>query len=692
MLLHLPKTLPRAAQKHVNAAFLCPAQWSTCVRVVTAAITPAAASIAAMSTAAAAANGTAAVERNGKQYTVITEGLAKTLVPYTPTDPKPAGKKAPRNDESVQQVFYNPIQQFNRDLSVLAIKAYGEEALEKKAAAAARRQEHQEAKKRKRLEAEGASDRRQKVVKLSADEAGDEAAAVAATKAVDTQHESAAVNGEATHVADAVAPTSKEAEVPGEATKTMGIKLRILDALSASGLRALRYAHELPFPVTVTANDLLPTAVETIKLNVEYNDLADKIQAIESDALIHMYSLASNNHRPQGQPTKYDVIDLDPYGTAAPFFDAAVLAVRDGGLLCVTCTDAAVWAGNGYQEKAFALYGGIPMKGALSHEAGIRLVLHGIAAAAAKHGRAIEPLLSLSIDFYCRIFIRVKYSPAAVKFLAGNTMVVHNCDSGCGAWTTQPLLRNTAVEAKGKAGAYYKHTAARTTAPPSCEHCGQKTHVAGPMYAGRMHSATFIRRILDDLPQASTDTYKTTERIRGMLQTALEELDEDSTDETQGSDCAAAPRDNLDPNPFFFLTQHLTRIIHCQTPSDNALRGALRGLGYRVTRSHCRPGSIKTNAPWSVIWEVMREWVRQKAPVKEDQFQPGTPGYRLLRLGPDPPAADPTKAPQREEPVKREVVFDEKLGRESSTGQGKLVRYQLNPRENWGPMNRAKGR
>lgn len=65
------------------------------------------------------------------------------------------------------------------------------------------------------------------------------------------------------------------------------------------------------------------------------------------------------------------VIDLDPYGTAAPFIDAAVQTVTDDGasvlampraesylrlffatgLLCVTCTDLAVLAGTNYPEK-----------------------------------------------------------------------------------------------------------------------------------------------------------------------------------------------------------------------------------------------------------------------------------------------------------------------------------------------------
>lgn len=48
---------------------------------------------------------------------------------------------------------------------------------------------------------------------------------------------------------------------------------------------------------------------------------------------------------------RVDMIDLDPYGTAAPFLDSAIQAVSDGGLLAVTCTDMAVTAGHNYPEK-----------------------------------------------------------------------------------------------------------------------------------------------------------------------------------------------------------------------------------------------------------------------------------------------------------------------------------------------------
>ena len=51
----------------------------------------------------------------------------------------------------------------------------------------------------------------------------------------------------------------------------------------------------------------------------------------EGDAALLMYQ-----HREKAD--QYDVIDIDPFGSASIFLDAAVQAVSDGGLLCITCT------------------------------------------------------------------------------------------------------------------------------------------------------------------------------------------------------------------------------------------------------------------------------------------------------------------------------------------------------------------
>ncbi|EDN98108.1 hypothetical protein SS1G_12965 [Sclerotinia sclerotiorum 1980 UF-70] len=590
---------------------------------------------------------------DGKEYTTVKEGLAHILIP---AEGSKVPQTTPKGQNQVQSVFYNPIQQFNRDLSVLAIKAYGESILEKKRKIIERDRQKNAAKKekkRKRVAEEGNDGPRKAGKYESAGEAVELPLAVGKpentikdkemeSKEGDVMDQNGGTNttasvangGSNNHVTTETVevPENKDGHEPTKPANPINPRFKILDALSATGLRALRYAQEIPFATSITANDLLPAATKTIELNVKHNKLENKINAVTGNALTHMYSLIGDDSKDGSGSRKYDVIDLDPYGTAAPFLDAAVQAVRDdGGLLCVTCTDAGVWASNGYPEKAYSLYGGVTVKGQHSHEGGLRLILHSIATSAARYGLAMEPLLSLSIDFYARVFVRIYKSPSDVKFLAGKTMMVYNCDTGCGAWTTQMVGKNKLVPNKNGNGHFWKHVYSMgPSAGENCSHCGMRTHLAGPMYGGPLHQPEFVQRILDDLPNVSKDTYHTTARIEGMLTLALEEnllptkeLPDSPTDSSKtGKNDPAA----LDHYPFFFIPSMLAKVIHCVTPHENALRGALRHLGYRVTRSHTKGGSIKTDAPWDVIWEIMREWARQKCPPKEGAIKKNTAG------------------------------------------------------------------
>ena len=490
-----------------------------------------------------------------------------------------------------------------------------------------------------------------------------------------------------------VAKSADEAIDPSEASKAPDGKrpddklrssMRILDALSATGLRALRYASELPLPVFVTANDLLAKATAAIKLNAQHNKLSSKIQATTSNAQAHMYNAAFgfSSHA----YAKYDVIDLDPYGTAVPFLEAALLATNDNGMLCVTCTDAGVFNSMGYLEKTYALYGGIPVKGGHAHEAGLRLIINAIATSASKHGLAIEPLLSLSIDYYARVFVRVRHSPAEVKFLASKTMTVASCDAGCGSWAVQPLSR-VSVAKDTKGGDFNKYHPAQISTPSRCDQCGSRTHLAGPMWGGPLHNPSFINRILSYLPSLDKETYVTTERIDGMLTTALDELavlpSIPQSTETTGIIPPLPPQLN-DPHPFSFSVSALSRVLHCQAPPEAAIKGALRHMGYVATRSHAKPGMIKTEAPWSAIWDIMRAWVAERAPVKAGSVREGSAGWAILNPKKDQQEENKDVTGKEE----KKVQFDERLGRDEGR---KLVRYQMNPRDNWGPMSRAKG-
>ncbi|KAI9851561.1 MAG: RNA methyltransferase tRNA(m5U54)methyltransferase [Thelocarpon superellum] len=643
------------------------------------------------------------VTHGGKEYHTVQEGAAFILIPKD--------SNSATEDEAAQSVFYNPIQRFNRDLTVLAIKAYGQALL------ASQREKTQNGTAKK-----GRQSKKRKWAERNA------AAEAVDVKPIAMEVEPSGGKGlneppptNAPGVVGAASDEGKSSKAAGPITRPF----RILDALSATGLRALRYAKELPFATCIVANDLSVDATKAIKLNIKLNRVGDRVHVSTGNAMAQMYAtLTPTTSRDSATGGgKYDVIDLDPYGTAAPFFEAAVQAVKDGGLLCATCTDPGVFASVGYPEKTYALYGGTPAKGPHSHEAGLRLILHAIASTAARHGLAIEPLLCLSIDYYARVFVRVRRSPAAVKFLAGKTMVVYSCDQGCGAWATQLLLRNRATKAKNGEAIYRHGLAHGPSAGQRCEHCGFSTHIAGPMYAGPLHSTPFIQSMLDDLPRVDDGVYGTIARIEGMLLTALEEdLSHATPLEPTGED-EIASRTQYDPaaldhHPFFFIPHALAKVIHSQTPHENALRGALKHLGYRVSRSHCKAGSIKTDAPWSVIWEVMREWARQKAPIRDGAVKPGTAGWAIMKKDPLPegltsssvmardaplgsasgpkPAVTDDESPSASVPAAddlsdgtgRQVQFDEVLGRQKD--RKRVVRYQLNPTPNWGPMNRAK--
>ena len=73
-----------------------------------------------------------------------------------------------------------------------------------------------------------------------------------------------------------------------------------------------------------------------MKKNFEFNQIDPDLYTVATeDAIDLMHSQRKNK-------TFFEVVDLDPYGTAVPFLESAISAMADGGLLAVTCTDMAV--------------------------------------------------------------------------------------------------------------------------------------------------------------------------------------------------------------------------------------------------------------------------------------------------------------------------------------------------------------
>lgn len=543
------------------------------------------------------------------EFNVIKEGKATIL--------------APKQDK----VFYNHIQQFNRDLSVMAIRAWLEQYKTSK---------------------EGTKELRSKRRKLNHDETANPSAS--------------AENGQSKQ--ETKTETAKPQEPPF---------IRILEALSATGLRAIRYGHEIPQVSRVVANDLLSEAVKSINRSAQYNDLQEIVVGHQGDAIKYMGSIADSE--------RFHAIDLDPYGTAAPFIDSAVQLVKDNGLLLVTCTDAGVLAGNGYPEKCFALYGGnnfgnTDMGLELNHEAGIRLILGTIASAAARYKKCIEPVLSLSIDYYFRVFVRVTTSPIEVKKLAANTMLVYHC-VGCGHTIDQRLGRITDK----------KFQTPRIAQIPgeNCVYCERPFHIAGPMWGGPLHEREFIDSVLDINSKASLDVYGTRERIKGMLTLAKNELEA----------------------PFYFnLNQLLSFMKAPPMPIDDFAR-AIGNLGYRVSLTHAKKNCVKTNAPWECVLQVAVAWLRKsneklvsehraKLEKETDEAKKEKLASKVKALekdlGSNPNLTSGMVGYKILATVsKKDVDFDtsnEESDKISKLRRLKMVRYQENPTKNWGPKAR----
>lgn len=132
------------------------------------------------------------------------------------------------------------------------------------------------------------------------------------------------------------------------------------------------------------------------------------------------------------------------------------------------------------------------MKAEFCHEVALRLVLHALATSAARYKRHIVPLVSLSIDYYLRVFVRVFSSAAEVKMTASKACLAYVC-TGCQSTYTQ-FLGKVSDNSKGnkKFGV--------NTGPPvdgHCEHCGSKFHVSPPLWLFNISSSQMLEGVID---------------------------------------------------------------------------------------------------------------------------------------------------------------------------------------------------
>lgn len=185
------------------------------------------------------------------------------------------------------------------------------------------------------------------------------------------------------------------------------------EMLAATGARGLRLVGETHALATLLLTEANPEAYRVLVRNGEGRP---GVTFADRDARTN----------PPGGPFGY--VDLDPYGSPAPFVRVALDAVRPGGLLAVTATDMMVLAG-AQPAACVRRYGARPVRGRLGPEGGLRILLAYLARSAAERGRSVRPVLAYVRDHHVRAYVEVRDGvvPAPIDTIVSDS------------WTGPPL-------------------------------------------------------------------------------------------------------------------------------------------------------------------------------------------------------------------------------------------------------------
>ena len=427
--------------------------------------------------------------------------------------------------------------------------------------------------------------------------------------------------------------------------------IHILDALSASGLRTIRFLKEInPSLIQkVHANDLSEGALKHMRENFKLNELDEsKVVQHQEDANILMYKSKDNVWPEASASIKYDVIDLDPYGTAVPFLDTAVQAIKEGGLLCVTCTDLKVLCGPDY-HKCFYMYGVTRARMVCHQENAVRIVLYSISSIANKYSKYIVPYISYQSEYYLRVFVRVFTSKSECAKSMLKYGHVYYCPESS-YFTTHTLGH------KNEKGALQFNKMKLDLS--HCPMTGEQFAFNGPIWFDPLNDFTFVKLLQERLTAEDQQLeLASKKRILGVLEGILQ----------QGE---------LAKYPLSFSIEKIGKYLHTSTPSKRVLEYFLHKHGFKVASCYMFRNLWKSDAPAEVFFDFMKAWRQHYCKQhKTDYFQNITEDSGAYFCF--------NKA------IKYNADFDVEIPKSSAK---KVTMFYPNPEKNWGPRKKATDR
>jgi tRNA (guanine26-N2/guanine27-N2)-dimethyltransferase len=329
-------------------------------------------------------------------------------------------------------------------------------------------------------------------------------------------------------------------------------EISICDPLTAQGIRGIRFAAEINGVKRVLISDINEHAYKLAKHNVALNSLEDKIEVLHRDA----NCVLSCNSSPD---KRFDVVDVDPFGTPAPYLDSTLRAIRNNGLLASTATDLAPLCGV-HAKACMRKYGGRPLRTEYCHELAVRLLAGCTASLAAKHDIGIHVLFSHSSEHYIRLYSQISYGAKKADESIKQLGYILHCFNCLHRETTHQPLGNLL-----------------------CPECGTKMDYAGPLWLGSIFDAEFIERMIKENQAVA---FKNSARITKILSQTKEE--------------ATAPMT-------YYVVDKLTGKLGLPSLSIQGFADALQASGFQAVPTHFNPRGLRTEASVSVLQKILKQ-------------------------------------------------------------------------------------
>jgi tRNA (guanine26-N2/guanine27-N2)-dimethyltransferase len=330
-------------------------------------------------------------------------------------------------------------------------------------------------------------------------------------------------------------------------------EISICEPFTSQGIRGIRFAVEVEGVTRVLLTDINTHAYELAKYNIELNNVQDKITIKNKDANCVLSCNASPKKR-------FDIVDIDPFGTPVPFLDSSFRALKNKGLLAATATDLAPLCGV-HSKACVRKYGGRPLRTEYCHELAVRLLAGYMASTAAKHDIGIRILFSHSSNHYIRVYTQIGYGCQKADESLKNTGYIFHCFN-C-------MHRESANKIFGKTDV--------------CPECGGKMDYAGPLWIGAISDSAFIDLMLKE---SQGTAFKNSAKTTKLLNLTKNE--------------ATAPAT-------YYVIDKLSGKITSVAPSNQAVLDTLRKNGFQAVLTHFNPRGIKTDAPALSMHKTLRE-------------------------------------------------------------------------------------